>query len=79
MPPFEIIVGPTNREVIARGSGIRRLAKIRAKYGDGDWIKCKGEATIAWPDGKIERVELHWFEAHGIGRRLIKSKGKLDR
>jgi hypothetical protein len=32
------------------------------------WRKLKGVATIRFEDGTIHRVELHWYEAHGIGR-----------
>lgn len=78
MPPFEIVGSITNREVIARGSGIRELSGLRKKYGDGNWIKCKGEATIALPNGKIRKAELHWYEAHGVGKRRMKRKRYLD-
>jgi hypothetical protein len=37
----------------------------------------KGEATIRFPDGTFERAELHWFEAHGIGRVYFKRKRHL--
>lgn len=79
MPPsFEIVGEIANREVITSGRGIRELSELKERYGDGNWRKCKGEATIVLPDGKIRRAELHWYEAHGIGRRRIKRKGYLD-
>jgi hypothetical protein len=28
--------------------------------------------------GTIQRVELHWYEAHGIGRKKLKIKEYLD-
>jgi hypothetical protein len=34
----------------------------------------KGEATILFEDGTRVRAELHWFEAHGIGRVYVKRK-----
>jgi hypothetical protein len=37
-----------------------------------------GEATVRLPNGKTRRVELHWYEAHGIGRRDFKIKKYLD-
>jgi hypothetical protein len=37
-----------------------------------------GEATIRLEDGTLERAELHWFEAHGIGRVYFKCKRNLD-
>jgi hypothetical protein len=78
MPPFEIIGDITNREVIARGSGIHDLSELNEEYGDGNWRKCKGEAMIELPGGRIRRAELHWYEAHGIGKRRIKRKRYLD-
>jgi hypothetical protein len=78
MPPFKVIGDITNREVIAKGGGIRDLSELRKRYGDGNWRKCKGEATIELPDGRIRRAELHWYEAHGIGKRRMKRKGYLD-
>jgi hypothetical protein len=29
-------------------------------------------------DGKIRKAELHWYEAHGIGKRKMKIKSFLD-
>jgi hypothetical protein len=78
MPDFEIIGDITNREVIARGTGIRILAQLRAMYGGRNWRKCKGEATIELPSGRIRRAELHWYEAHGVGKRRMIRKRYLD-
>lgn len=78
MPHFEIIGDIRNREIIAQGRGIRDLSELKSRYGDGNWRKCKGEATIELPDGRIRRAELHWYEAHGIGKRRIKRKRYLD-
>ena len=78
MPPFEIISPITNREVIARGSGIHGLSKLKEEYGGANWRKCKGEAMIELRSGIIRRAELHWYEAHGIGKRRIKLKRYLD-
>jgi hypothetical protein len=78
MPHFEIVGEITNREVIASGTGINDLHELRAMYGGKNWRKYKGEATIAWPDGRIRRAELHWYEAHGVGKVRMKRKGYLD-
>jgi hypothetical protein len=43
-------------------------------YGPGRWRKMKGVATVRLGSGQIRRVELHWYEAHGIGRRDMKIK-----
>ncbi len=38
----------------------------------------KGEAVIRLPSGQLRRVELHWYEAHGVGKRGMKIKKYLD-
>lgn len=39
---------------------------------------CQGKAQVKLPNGRMRRVELHWYEAHGIGRKDIKIKYYLD-
>jgi hypothetical protein len=78
MPRFEIIGDITNREVIARGIGVLVLSELKGKYGGSNWRKCKGEAIIGLPNGRIRRAELHWYEAHGIGKVRMKRKRYLD-
>jgi hypothetical protein len=34
----------------------------------------KGIATVQLEDGAICEAEIHWFEAHGIGRKDFKIK-----
>ncbi len=75
---FEI-VGPIEEvEAIAVGNRIREIARLRKAYGVGRWRKLKGIATARFEDGTIHRVELHWYEAHGIGRKKLKIKEYLD-
>ena len=64
-------------EVIAVGRAIRILSKLQKAYGKGRWRKLR-MALVELPDGSIERAELHWYEAHGTGRRDIKFKTLLD-
>ncbi|MDZ8224401.1 MULTISPECIES: hypothetical protein [unclassified Nostoc] len=66
---FEIIGDITNIEIIAVGNSIRELERLRKIYGSGRWRKLKGFATISLDDGSIYEVELHWYEAHGIGKK----------
>jgi len=61
-------------ETIAEGSGIRELALLRQRYGVGYWRKKKGIATVRLLDGTTARAELHWYEAHGIGKVKLKIK-----
>jgi len=37
----------------------------------------KGVGLVRSPGGKIRLAELHWFEAHGIGKKEIKVKKQL--
>ena len=75
---FEILGPVANIETIATGSGIRELRRLRRKHGLGKWRKMKGVAMIRLTDGRIRLAELHWYEAHGIGRREFKRKRYLD-
>jgi len=65
-------------EVIAAGKSIRVLAKLEKLYGRGRWRKLKGRAIVELPDGSVSQAELHWYEAHGIGRKDMKVKHLLD-
>ena len=75
---FEILSDITEITKIAVGSSIRDVDKLRRKYGRGRWRKLKGVATIRLRNGRIRVAELHWYEAHGIGRKDIKRKRYLD-
>lgn len=65
---FEIIGRVTKIEVIAIGSRIRDVARLRKRYGRGRWRKLKGIATVRLIDGTIHTAEVHWYEAHGVGQ-----------
>ncbi len=76
--PFEIISDITDIEVIAKGRGIRDLLRLRKKYGPGRWRKLKGQARVRLENGHIRYAEIHWYEAHGLGRKRLKIKRFLD-
>lgn len=75
---FEIISDITDIETIAVGRKIRELARLRRKFGRGRWRKLKGIAQVRLRSGRIRLAELHWYEAHGIGRKEMKRKRYLD-
>jgi len=75
---LEIIGTIENIETIAVGSSIRELARLQEQYGKGRWRKLKGVALVRLINGNIRKVELHWYEAHGIGRRKMKIKSYLE-
>lgn len=74
---FRIVGEIRNAKTIARGSSVEIRKHLTQKFGAGRWRKMTGEATVQLEDGTIERVELHWFEAHGIGRVYFKRKRSL--
>ena len=71
---FRIVGEITNIETIAVGNSIREITRLRKAYGAGRWRKLKGTATITFPNGTTCKAELHWYEAHGIGKREFKIK-----
>jgi hypothetical protein len=75
---FEIVGEITNIETIAVGNKIREIAKLREEYGRGRWRKLKGQAAVKLLNGRIRQAEVHWYEAHGIGKRKMKIKFFLD-
>jgi hypothetical protein len=75
---FEIIGELRGVETIASGRQIRVLASLRKKWGTGRWRKMKGIARVRiLRTGRIREAEIHWYEAHGIGRRDFKIKKLL--
>ena len=75
---FRVIGEITEIEPIATGSGIRILTLLRKRYGPGRWRKLKGSARVQLLDGTIRQAEIHWFEAHGIGRKKMRIKRFLE-
>ena len=74
MHVFEIVGAILDVETIATGKGIRELARLRRTYGKGQWRKKKGFARVRFEDGSVHTAEIHWYEAHGIGRKETKLK-----
>ena len=74
---FEIVGQLRDVETIASGRAIRELPRLRRFYGRGRWRKMKGVGTIRLPNGRILEAEVHWYEAHGIGRKEFKIKRLL--
>ena len=75
---FRIIGAITHIQVIARGPSVRIRRYLNEEFGPGRWRKMKGRALIEWDDGRSEYAEVHWFEAHGVGRALMKRKRGLE-
>ena len=78
MNSFEVISDITDIETIAVSTSVRELARLRKQYGSCRWRKLKGIAMIRLRTGRVRRAELHWYEAHGIGRKELKRERYLD-
>ncbi len=74
---FELVGPITEIQLIAVGRAIRGLARLRKRHGSGRWRKLKGIARVRLIDGTIHTAEIHWYEAHGIGRKELKIKFPL--
>jgi len=75
---FELADEISDIEAIAKGVSVRERARLRKQFGRGRWRKLKGVALVRLGDGSLHRAEVHWCEAHGIGRRKLKIKRFLD-
>ena len=79
MIPVRRVVGRvTVIENIAVGAKIRDARRLRKLYGRGRWREVKALATVELADGRIRQAEIHYYEAHGIGRKDVKVKRFLD-
>ncbi len=68
MKSKDIVGEVTHIETIAEGSRIRELAGLRKVHGEWHWKRKKGLAHVQLSDGEIIYAEVHWHEAHGIGK-----------
>jgi len=63
---------------MAIGGSIRDIMRLQKQFGHGRWRKLKGFAKVRLQGGQIRKAELHWYEAHGIGKRKMKIKRFLE-
>ena len=70
----EIVSPIQNKEVIARGTSVKIRERLKKLYGGRNWIKMKGIARVKLSDNSVKMAGIHWFEAHGIGKKNIKVK-----
>lgn len=57
---------------------MKRRDLLRHLSQHGCRLVREGVATVRLRSGRIRRAELHWYEAHGIGKRGVKIKRFLD-
>ncbi len=75
---FELVGELSAVETIAVNLAIREDADLKARYGGRRWRKLKGVGMVRLDNGSVRRAEVHWYEAHGIGKRKLKIKRLLD-
>ena len=75
---FQIIGSVEGVQIIAVKHSIRDLKFLERMYGKGRWRKLKGIVKVQLENGRIRLAEIHWYEAHGIGKRQMKIKTYLD-
>jgi hypothetical protein len=75
---FDILGEVSEIETIAVGSRIRDRDRLLKLYGKGNWRKMKGVALIRLRSGRVRKAEIHWYEAHGVGKKEFKRKRYLD-
>lgn len=78
MHDFHVVGELEAVETMAEGNGIRDLPRLLRNYGFGRWRKRKGVGLVSLASGSVRRVELHWYEAHGIGRVELRIKRYLE-
>jgi hypothetical protein len=78
IPVRRIIGRVTVIENIAVGAKIRDMRRLQRQYGRGRWRKVKALATVELADGRVRSAEVHYYEAHGVGRKDVKVKRFLD-
>ena len=75
---FELVGAICDIELIAITTSIQELQRLRRFYGQGRWRKLKGTASIRLAGGTMRLAEIHWYEAHGLGKLEMKIKRFLD-
>jgi hypothetical protein len=75
---FELVGELTDIQTIAVNLSIRELDSLKSLYGGRRWRKLKGVGLVRLVNGNVRKAEVHWYEAHGVGRRKMKIKRFLD-
>ena len=71
---FELVGDFSGIETIAIDLAIREIADLKARYGGRRRRKLKGIGQVRLATGAVRFAELHWYEAHGVGKRKMKLK-----
>jgi hypothetical protein len=57
---------------------MRNIMRLLKQFRPGGWRKMKAVADVRLADGTTRTAEIHWYEAHGVGKRKLKLKRFLD-
>jgi hypothetical protein len=74
---FELLSAILDQEPVAEGDAVRLRQRLIKAYGPGAWREMRGAAKVRLPNGAVRVVELHWYEAEGLGERDLKIKRYL--
>jgi hypothetical protein len=74
MRDFTIVKIARVVETIAAGKNLKERDRLVKDYGNGRWRKVKGIGLVRSVSGELYQAQLHWFEAHGLGRFEMKVK-----
>jgi hypothetical protein len=75
---FQLLSDVGDNEPIAVNLSVRERKNLKSRFGGRRWRKLKGVALVRFPNGEVRRAEVHWHEAHGVGRRKMKVKRVWD-
>lgn len=75
---FALVSDLTEIETIAANLAIRERASLKTHYGGKRWRKLREIAWVRLENGHVRCAEVHWYEAHGVGKRKLKIKRFLD-
>lgn len=71
---FELVGELLDIQTIAVNLSIRENADRKARFGGRRWRKLKARARVRLANGNVRWAEVHWYEAHGVGKRKMKIK-----
>jgi len=75
---FVIVSEIEKIETIPTGGRIHDIMRIQRQFGCARWRKLKGIEMVRLQLGTVRKAELHWYEAHDVGRKKMKIKKDID-
>ena len=75
---FELVGDLTNVQTIAVNLWMPSTTGSRADMVVSGGADFKGVGYVRLVNGHVRLAEVHWYEAHGVGRRKMKIKQFFD-